>query len=188
VAPAGSTLDADEVRALKVETVKEYAKKLAKVDSDSPKMYGFIMQHLSVESKDEIAREQDYEVWSKALDAEKLWLAIVKTHKVDCVSNVSKVKELTARKAYQGIRQGAYESLAQYSERFCNTLCGFEEIGTTANPVGISEKEQAMDFFHGLDQGKYRAFKAEMMNGCNSKDLKRDIQNGRQLGENKYTY
>jgi hypothetical protein len=37
----------------------------------------------------------------KATDPEKLWQTIVKTHKVDSVSNVSQVKELTARKAYQ---------------------------------------------------------------------------------------
>ncbi len=122
VAPPGSTLDTDEETALKVEAVKEYAKKLVKVDAKSPKMYGFIMQHLPVESKDEIAQEQDYEIWSKALDTEKLWLAIVKTHKVDCVSNVNEVKKLAARKAYQGIHQGAYETLAQYSERFCYTV------------------------------------------------------------------
>ncbi len=45
-------------------------------------------------------------------------------------------------------------------------------MGTMANPILVSEKEQAMDFFHGLDQGKYRAFKAEMMNGWNSKVIK----------------
>ncbi len=75
VAPPGRTLDADEEKALKVEAVKEYAKKLAKVEAESPKMYGFIMQHLSVESKDEIAQEPDYEIWSKALDAEKFMVS-----------------------------------------------------------------------------------------------------------------
>ncbi len=32
------------------------------------------------------------------------------------------------------------------------------------NPVDIEDKEQAMDFFHGLDQGRYRAFKTSMLN------------------------
>ncbi len=39
VAPPGSTLDADEEKVLKVKAVKEYAKKLAKVEAESPKMY-----------------------------------------------------------------------------------------------------------------------------------------------------
>ena len=33
------------------------------------------------------------------------------------------------------------------------------------NPVNIEEKEQAMDFFHALDAGRYGAFKTSMLNG-----------------------
>jgi hypothetical protein len=33
------------------------------------------------------------------------------------------------------------------------------------NPVDIEEKEQAMDFLHGLDPGRYGAFKTSMLNG-----------------------
>jgi hypothetical protein len=50
VAPAGMILDADEERALKLEAVKEYAKKVAKVETDGPKMYGLIRAYLLVES------------------------------------------------------------------------------------------------------------------------------------------
>jgi hypothetical protein len=31
--------------------------------------------------------------------------------------------------------------------------------------VDIKEEEQAMDFFHGLDNGRYAAFKSNMLNG-----------------------
>jgi hypothetical protein len=123
------------------------------------------MQHMSVESRDEVAQDPDYVTWHAEKDPEKLWKAIVKTHKVDCVSNVTAVQELTARKAYQNIKQGAYETLAQYSERFREVYKGYKEAGTTTNPVNISESEQAMDFFHGLDSGRYGAFKTSMING-----------------------
>jgi hypothetical protein len=33
------------------------------------------------------------------------------------------------------------------------------------SPVDIEEKEQAMDFFHELDQGRYGAFKMSLLNG-----------------------
>jgi hypothetical protein len=33
------------------------------------------------------------------------------------------------------------------------------------NPVDIEEIEQAMDFLHGLDPGRYGAFKTSMLNG-----------------------
>jgi hypothetical protein len=104
-----------EIDLVKTELVKDFAKQVGRMRADRPKLYGFILEHMSVESRDEVAREPDYEVWSIATDPEKLWQAIVKTHKVDCVSNVSQVKELPARKAYQNIRQGAFESLSQYS-------------------------------------------------------------------------
>jgi len=90
---------------------------------------------------------------------------VVKTHKVDCVSNVSQVKELTARKAYQQIKQGPFETLAQYSEHFRETNQSYKNTLTATNPVNVEEKEQAMDFFHGLDAGRYGAFKTSMLNG-----------------------
>jgi hypothetical protein len=86
-------------------------------------------------------------------------------HKVDCVSNVTAVKELAARKAYQSIKQGSFESLAQYSERFRDTYRGYKATGTTIKPIDVSEEEQALDFFHGLDPLRYATFKTSMMNG-----------------------
>jgi hypothetical protein len=157
---------------LKLEAVKEYAKKVAKVETDGPKMYGLIRAYLSVESKDEIAQEPDYDVWSKALDVEKLWLAVVKTHKVDCISNVDEVRKLSARKAYQNIKQGAFETLAQYSERFRDTYRGYAEtLQVPAGQVAVEEKVQVMDFFHGLEQGKYGAFKTSMLNAWTTRAI-----------------
>jgi hypothetical protein len=38
-----------------------------------------------------------------------------------------------------------------------------------SRPVDISEEEQALDFFHGLDQARYAAFKTSMLNGWATK-------------------
>jgi hypothetical protein len=46
-------------------------------------------------------------------DPEKLWQAIERTHKVDCLSNLNEVIEQSARKAYHSLRQGAFETLVQ---------------------------------------------------------------------------
>jgi hypothetical protein len=154
-----------EIDLVKMELVKDFAKQVGRMRADRPKLYGLILEHMSVESRDEVAREPDYEVWLIATDPEKLWQAIVKTHKLDCVSNVSQVKELKARKAYQNIRQGAFESLNQYSERFRETYRSYKNTVNAATPVDIKEEEQAMDFFHGLDNGRYAAFKSNMLNG-----------------------
>ncbi len=83
--------------------MKELAKDVGKMKGDWPKLYGLIRQHMSVESRDEVAQEPDYPTWYAEKDPEKLWQAMVKTHKVDCTSNVDEVMELAARKAYQNI-------------------------------------------------------------------------------------
>jgi hypothetical protein len=173
VAPAGVVLDADELKLLKSAAIKEFASKVAKMEADRPKLYGLIRRHMSVESKDEVAQDKDYPTWSKALDAEKLWQAIVNTHKIDCLSNINEVMELMARKAYQNICQGAFETLAQFSIRFSKTYKGYEN--TVVLPTGVkeavSEKVRAMDFFNALDQGKYGTFKTSMLYGWNTKAI-----------------
>jgi hypothetical protein len=154
-----------ELTIMRQEALMEHSKLLARIKLDRPKLYGPILEHMSVESKDKVAQEADYEIWHNATDPEKLWQAIVKSHKVDCVSNVSQVKELTAQKAYQQIKQGLFESLAQFSERFRETYRSYKNTSTATNPVNIDEKEQAMDFFHALGAGRYGAFKTSMLNG-----------------------
>ncbi len=65
-----------------------------------PKLYGLIRQHMSLESKDEVAKERDYEQWHANTDPEKLWQAIECMHKVDSSSNVDEVKSMAARARY----------------------------------------------------------------------------------------
>jgi hypothetical protein len=55
-------------------------------------LYGFIWKYMSLESRDKIKEEKDYDTWSQEKDAEKLWQAIIATHKVNMTSNVSALK------------------------------------------------------------------------------------------------
>jgi hypothetical protein len=162
---AGLGLTMAEVTIMQQEALKKHSKLLVRMKLDRPKLYGLILEQMSVESKDEVAQEADYETWHKETDPEKLWQAIIKSHKVDCVSNASQIKELTARKAYQQIKQGLFELLAQFSKRFRETYSSYKNTSTVTNPVNIEEKEQAMDFFHALDAGRYGEFKTSMLNG-----------------------
>jgi hypothetical protein len=102
--------------AMRLNALKSHQRKLEKMEDDCPKLYGLICSHMSAESNDEVRQEPDYEVWSDTTDPKKLWKAIVKPRKVDCVSSVDPVKELAARKACQIIKQGSFETLVQYSE------------------------------------------------------------------------
>jgi hypothetical protein len=59
--------------------------------------------------------------------------------------------------------------LAQYSERFREAYRGYKETGTKEASVDVKEDVKAIDFFHGLDQGRYGAFKTSMLNGWAAK-------------------
>jgi hypothetical protein len=123
-----------------------------------------------MESRDKVSQDGDFKEWSEA-DPERLWQAIVRTHKIDCVSNIGEIKELAARKAYTNIKQGAFEMLVQYSERFHETYKGYKNTFMEEAPIDIAPKIQAMDFFHGLDAGRYGTFKTSMLNGWNLKSI-----------------
>jgi hypothetical protein len=55
-------LAADEIVMLWTELMKDFAKQVGRMMQDRPKFYGLILEHLSVESRGEIAQEPDYEV------------------------------------------------------------------------------------------------------------------------------
>jgi hypothetical protein len=169
----GMGLTTDEARKMRMDAMKAHQRKLERMMDECPKLYGLILRHMSTESKDEVAQDPDYDTWTEATDPEKLWQAIVSTHKVDCVRSVDAVIELAARKAYQSIRQGSFETLAQYSERFRETYRAYKatEKDPIDNPIGVSEPDQAMDFFHGLDEGRYAEFKQNVKNGWAMKSM-----------------
>jgi hypothetical protein len=83
---------AEQAERMNLEKFKDHTRKLTKMEEDRPKLYGLIMKNMSVKSKNEVAQEPNYEVWHAEKDPEKLWQAIIRTHKVDCVSGVTAVK------------------------------------------------------------------------------------------------
>lgn len=89
--------------------------------ANRPRLYGLILEHMRVESKDEAAQEENYLEWSEHTDSEKMWQAIIKIHTVEYASNMEKVKELMARKTCQNIKQCTYDWLAHNNERFRDT-------------------------------------------------------------------
>ena len=96
-----------------------------------------------------------------------MWQIIEETHKVNTVSKVQSVAKKAARATYQKMRQGAFESIITYKERFNAALKGYEE---QKNPK-MEEKDIAMDFFERLDNARYATFKTEIMNSLTSKAI-----------------
>jgi hypothetical protein len=53
---------------MRQEALKEHSKLIARMKLNRPKLYGLILEHMSVESKDEVTQDADYKTWHKATD------------------------------------------------------------------------------------------------------------------------
>ncbi len=65
------------------------------------------------------------------------------------------------------MRQGPYESIILYKERFNNVLKAYVNQG---NPK-MGDEDVAMDFFCGLDNARYAGFKTEILNRLTAKSI-----------------
>jgi hypothetical protein len=70
----------------------EWVKSTNRMKEKRAPLYGFIWKHMSLESRDKIKEETDYDTWSQEKNAEKLWQAIVATHKVNTTIRVTALK------------------------------------------------------------------------------------------------
>jgi hypothetical protein len=148
-------------RATFLEQQKLYMRHWEDMINDRPKLYAMIWQYLSQESKEEVKRSADYEIIKNTRDAQGLWQVIKETHKVFTISRIVAVIKKSARKEYQLMQQGPYESIITYKERFDVALRAYVE----QENAELLEPDVAMDFFDGLDNGRYADFKKSILNG-----------------------
>ena len=152
--------DPDDFKAAWTEAIKSYTKEMLNVDTQAPKMYGFIWKYLSVGSVEEIKQHKDFATFSVDKDPVALWKAIVETHPVDGVSKVPAIMKSDARGVYQSCKQGGFEWLVTYRERFDAAHKSQEVAGN----VAVKAEDQAMDFFNGLDPIRYAEFRTTINN------------------------
>ena len=111
------------------EAVKGYMKQVNEITMNPPKLFRYIWQYLSPESIDEVKHQADYANFNKNKDPVKLWKTIVKTHEINSMSRIPEVVKRAARKDYQSCRQGGYESIITYRERFDATTKAYTDQG-----------------------------------------------------------
>ena len=73
-------------------------------------------------------------------------MLVERSHGVNRISKVESVMKMTARNTYQQMRQGVYESIYSYKERFTVAHKAYLDFGNAK----IEEENIAMDFFRGL--------------------------------------
>jgi hypothetical protein len=92
---------------------------------------------------------------------ERLWKVVVQKHKVHSASEVGQIVKVSTRQLYRSMRQGSFESILSYKERFDSALAAYTDQG---NP-SMQDEDIALDFFSGLDNARYAGFKADFLNG-----------------------
>jgi hypothetical protein len=88
-------------------------------------------------------------------DPEGLWQLIELKHKVHSASEVEAVVKLAGRTQLAMTRQGAFESIVAFKQRYTNALKAYKD---QKNPE-LSKVDEAMDFFSKLDNTRYAEFK-----------------------------
>ena len=88
-------------------------------------------------------------------------------HREHLMSKVAAIVKLEARNQLKNLKQGAFESIITYKKRYNGALKAYHDHG---NPPKDGA-EQAMDFFDGLDNGRYADFKVQYLNSLQIKTI-----------------
>jgi hypothetical protein len=83
-------------------------------------------------------------------DPEAMWKLVVLKHKVHSASKVEQIVKLLARQMYRSMRQGSFESITAYKERFDSVLAIYQ----VQQNMQLEAVDIAMDFFSGLDNAR----------------------------------
>jgi hypothetical protein len=168
---ANDTNDIEKTRLR--EAHKRRDKEIDDMRVDRTSMFAYLLSKLSKESMDEV---QGHGSWTKietSRDPLELWLVIKSTHQILTTSKVASVIKKTAREEYAACRQGAFEHIVDYKRKFDARLDALKVSGNSLP----ADEDIAMDFLYGLDNSRYAAFKAEIVNDLQKGTLTSQIAN-----------
>jgi hypothetical protein len=107
-----------------LEELKLYRKLKNKQKEKKPKLYATILKYLSEKSLEVVRKAKDWDEVEEDVDPERLWEIIVDKHQVHSMSQVAAIVKLEARNQLQNLRQGGFESMISYKQRYSNTTIG----------------------------------------------------------------
>ena len=145
--------------------VKARAKTIRTMEDNRSKLYAYIISKLSRESLDEYKHHADYDLVKGSLSPLGLWIVLREVHSLNTSSTNTLINKREAFQQYASTKQGSYESLYDYKERFEFAYDNYVEQGNEAK----ESADIALDFMYGLEGTKYGIFVAEIIN---------DIQKG----------
>ena len=135
-------------------------KTISILDANAPKAYALMWKYLGTDSQEAVLRHVDFNEEENRNDPLALYLSIKATHTAGGADMDEDDQKAEARQAYQAMRQGPTESIAEYKSKFSFGL----EVRESAGNAELPPADVAMDFLHGLDNSRYAKFKAELKN------------------------
>jgi len=147
------------------EAHKHRDKEIDNMRIDRVSIFAYLISKLSKESVDKLHGHKDWNKIELERDPLNLWKIIKECHQTLTTSKVASVIKKTAREEYASCKQGMYESIMEYKQRFDARLDAYKASRNAAP----TPEDEGMDFLNGLDNSRYAEFKAEIIN---------DIQKG----------
>jgi hypothetical protein len=105
-----------------LEDIKQYRREVSDYKRDKPKLYALILKYLSDESLEAVQKEAGWMAVEANADPETLWQLVELKHKVRSSSEVEAIMKLAARNQLASTRQGAFESIISFKQRYNNAL------------------------------------------------------------------
>jgi hypothetical protein len=136
-----------------LDAMKTYRKLKLDREEKEPQLYALILKYLSEESLEAVQKHQEWANIEANVDPVRLWKIVEDKHRVHSTSEVAAIVKLEAQNQLKNLKQGAFESIITYKKRYNDGA------------------EQAMDFFDGLDNGRYADFKVQYLNGLQIKTI-----------------
>jgi len=159
-----------------IEAMKTREQRINKMEQDKSSLYGFILSKLSRESKDEMKRMPNYEIYSKGKDPLALWLSLKELHLTTTVSKDKSIVKAPAYEEYSTCRMNDFDVISAFKERFENKLEAYNAAMKPYDPNDPTpyEKESvsAMVFMRRLCPIRFKDFQAYKVNQINSDPTK----------------
>ena len=130
------------------------------MEENRSKMYAYIISKLSRESMIEFKHHTDYDLVKGSLSPLGLWIVLREVHSLNTSSTNTLINKREAFQQYAATKQGSYETLHDYKERFQFSYDNYVEQGNDAK----DDADVALDFMYGLEGSKYGGFVAEIIN------------------------
>ena len=118
MAPYAGWQTNDLKKTLYLDEAKDKARRERAMLQDQPKMYAYILSKMSKESMDELKNHADYETAHVEQSPKVLWILLREIHATNTSTTNSLILKKEAFNQYTSCKQGQYETIADFKERF----------------------------------------------------------------------